>query len=309
MKTQIKQLIKDLKKVMKGGSARGGNAHGTYSCITSESIQCSTPEWRSNFKQASVGMLTKIITRKDIYEKELENAQFMDEIFRDDSANLLFPIEACSFPVDDTIRNILQNCKNREEIHRGEQAFDKNANTVYILKIENGGETLEELNKNGALQRYTDKELFDIMDDITASVKHLHSKNISHGDINPLNITIRNNNGHPRAFIIDFGESVKNTRDFLSDARNTIDSIKLIASHIKNDSIRENIRRISPVSTFDKLINTLNELNEDDNEAGFQELLARGPQLVGEPSSPPGSPVRGMQLFNSTPKRLRMSSP
>jgi serine/threonine protein kinase len=148
------------------------------------------------------------------------------------------------------------------------------------------------------------------MDDITSSIRLLHSKNISHGDINPLNITIHNHNGRHRAFIIDFGETKKNTRDFFTDAENTINCIKIIGRYIKNDSIRENIQRISIKSTFDKLINTLNELNEDDDpEAGLRELLARGAPLVGEPSSPPGSPVRSMQLFNSTPKRLRMSSP
>jgi hypothetical protein len=306
VRAQIKDLIRDLKRVMKGGN---GDAYGTYSCITADEIECSIPEWRSNFKITSDKMLTKIITRKDIYKKELENAQFMDEVFKNDSANLLFPIEAGSLPVDEKIRAILQNCKNKEQIHRGEQAFDKNATIIYILKIENGGESLEKLNDTGELQSYSDKDLFNIMDDITNGVKHLHSKNISHGDINPLNITIRNDNGHPKAYIIDFGESIKNTRDFLTDVRNTIDCIKLIASHIKNDTIRDNIRRISPVSTFDRLINTLNELNADeDPEARFRELLARGIPFADNPTSPPGSPVRdvGMSSQKNTPKKRRL---
>ena len=291
IRTQIKQLIKDLKKIMKGG----GDAYGTASLIVDDKISCDY-EWTSRFFNPQMKMLTKIITDKTIYDKELENAKYIDEQIGD-KENLLFPMTACGgIPVDIKIREILQRYKQMDVT---KESFNKNAEVVYILQIENGGESLEKINASGELATYNDNHLISIIDDIIGGIKYLHSKNMPHGDISPVNITIRKDTDRPRAYIIDLGEAnskSKNNSKVLSDAKNAINCVHLIAQNLKTDNpMKVGLSQIRESLSIEALVGKLTELyrstqTDEDIERAFNERFNQGAQA--DEGTPPGSPDR-----------------
>jgi serine/threonine protein kinase len=304
VRIQIKQLIKDLKKIMKGG----GDAYGTASLIVDDKIPCDY-EWSSRFYNSQMKMLTKIITDKAIYDKELENAKYIDERIGD-KENLLFPMTACGgIPVNTNIREILQRYR---QVDVTKESFNKNAEIIYILQIENGGESLEKLNSSGELATYNDNHLISIIDDIIGGIKHLHSKNMPHGDISPVNITIRKDTDRPRAYIIDLGEAnskSKNDSKVLSDAKNAINCVHLIAQNLKTDNpMKVGLSQIRESLSIEALVGKLTELyrstqTDEDIERAFNERFNQGAAQE-DSGTPPGSPER-----QGTPPPAQFDSP
>jgi len=309
IRIQIKDLIKNLKKVMKGGN----DAYGSTSLIIEDEIPCEY-EWTSQFYNPKMKMLTKIITEKTIYDKELENAKYIDERIGN-KENLLFPMKACSgISVDENLRKILQRY-NHKDVKKGVE-FDKNATTIYILQIENGGESLEKLNENGQLRTFNDNELISIIDDIVGGIKHLHSKAMPHGDISPENITIRRDIDRPRAYIIDLGEANnKATYDskVLFDAKNAINCVHLIAQNLSgNNPMKNGLTNIRETLNIEALIGELTKLHQstksdEEIEREFRERFGPGMVNYDDQGTPPSSPVPGVGM--SSPKSTPKSSP
>lgn len=311
-KTVLK-LIKTLKefnmhKTKSNTKLKGGN-FGNYSCISMTPIQCDSKNsiWKSKYLNSSIQLITKIITREDIFEKELAVAQYIDSRLAAKS-QLLYALETCTLPSsDEHVAAVLQNCKNKGEMHNGKLTFDKNATTVYLLQIEHGGITLDNF-----IQSYdgtkTDDELYIIIHDILNNISELHSLNIAHNDINnPANITLKEVDSGLKAFLIDFGEAKLNasTLEKKKDIEDSFEIIKSISNLMQNTSFKNSIRRLKLQDTIDSLIRNLSQfydefqgisMSQADLEANLARLV-QGQQVINN-----GTPV-------GTPQRTPVSSP
>ena len=315
-KTVLK-LIKTLKefnmhKTKSNTKLKGGN-HGNYSCISMEPIVCDSKDsiWKSKYLNSSIQLISKIITRRDIFEKELAIAQYIDNKLRYDST-LLYALEACSLPSsDERVAAVLQNCKNEGEMHKGKNmkgkdmevaqlTFDKTASTVYLFQIEYGGITLDNFLKSYTIGSLSDDDLYDIIKQILNIINNLHSYNIVYADLNNHgNITLKQVDDKYKVGIIDFGEARLNatTLDKKKDIEDCLEIIRFIASLMQERSFKSKLNSFDIEDRIDTLIGNLTEfydkykgatMTQEELEANLARLVQGQQVVIG---TPPGTPV------------------
>jgi serine/threonine protein kinase len=330
-KTVLK-LIKTLKKFNMHKTAsntklKGGN-HGNYSCISMTPIQCDSKDiiWKSKYLNDSMQLITKIITRKDIFEKELAIAQYIDNNLAYDST-LLYALEACSLPSsDERVIAVLQNCKNEGEMHKGKDmkgqdmdaaqlTFDKTASTVYLFQIEYGGITLDNFIKTYTSGSVSDDILYDIIKQILNIINDLHSYNIVYADLNNHNnITLKPIDDTYKVSIIDFGEARLNANpiDKKKDIEDSLEIIQFIASLMQESTFKNKLKNFKIESRIDTLITNLTNfydqykgttMTDAELEANLARLIQGQQVVTGTPTSTPTGTPQGTPV--SAEKRIQ----
>ena len=272
---EILHLINSLKKfnmhkTKSNTKFKGGN--GDYSCISMESIHCETNEWKSKYLNNSIPLITKIITRKDIFDRELAIAKYIDNNFTYDS-KLLYALQACILPSSDKrIQSILEKCTNVGKMHKGRDmetaqlTFDKNAETVYLLQIEHGGITLENFMNSYEIGSIDDDILYNIIKDILNIINDLHIKNIAHKDIKKhSNITLKDINGTYKVGIIDFGEAKLHatTADKMTDIEDSLEIIKNISGKMQNNEFKRKLTNLKIKDLISTLIYNFTKIYDE----------------------------------------------
>ena len=316
---ELDQLIQSLKKTritrrnkktMKGGTGTI-IASGTYSVVTSDKITCKGEEykWKSKFynknNQNNQNVVYKILTDENEYNRELKNAEYLENKF-ENKTNLIYPLAGCTTPVTLEITELLNQHYVDKDI--AEKRVNKNAETVYILTIENAGIPLAKFNED-----ISDETIISLIYELIDSITNLHDNNIAHGDINPFNITIKKDeNGNFKLFIIDFG-NIKLNADKLdkdADLENLSECIKILSNKLNNKDLNSKINNSVTSQITDKLIQNLHNVLPSRSLKTFEQMVAEYTtrQNNNEQSgTPPGSPIRGSPY--GTPMTTRKRSP
>lgn len=320
----ILHLINSLKKfnmhkIKSNTKFKGGN--GDYSCISMEPIHCETNEWKSKYLNDSIPLITKIITRKDIFDRELAIAKYIDNNFIYDS-KLLYALEACILPSSDKrIQSILEKCTNVGKMHKGKDmetaqlTFDRNATTAYLFQIEHGGVTLENFMNSYEIGDLDDDILYNIIKDILNIINELHSKNIAHKDIKKhSNITLKEINGRYKVGIIDFGEATLDATllDKKVDIEDSLEIIQNIAGKMQNTEFKRKLTNLKIKDIISTLIYNLTkaydqfkgvEMTEEEKLAELArraEEFAHENPYMGSPEKQ-GIPPPALPQFDSPP--------
>lgn len=107
------------------------------------------------------------------------------------------------------------NKLNNPDIVKVYSAFEENHTAYYVMEYIEGITLAKKIESKGKLNPH---DAIHIMDQLCAAVDYIHSLNMTHYDLKPQNIMIRENNGKP--VIIDFGLSKQ--YDHNGDATSTM---------------------------------------------------------------------------------------
>lgn len=155
-----------------------------------------------------------------------------------------------------------------------ERMMQDDIEDAYIARMDYAGTPLEELKNTASFQKFTWKELGNILEQfegIVTGLKHAHKV---HGDIHPRNITVTGFDGVPdhrdiKIQVIDFGNVKEwNYSDGMQDERDIVDNVLryLLSSDLIDDKRVSTLKRKITFS-ISKLHDVANKSREIDDGA------------------------------------------
>jgi len=273
-------------------------------------------------------MVTKVLVSRAHFEQEKENVRELIENSIDvKNTRLIYPtsfIEVAIKADHDSnayLSACLQSLKSTLKHVK--------SNSIYLLQMKNGGKSLASLASDTTFSTkpFTFDEAVSILKQILEGIQILHKKNFAHGDLHDNNITIstttdRSGNRQLNAYIIDFGENMKDKnmqRDIrmfitviLSKVQSLCDDeakakITIIGSYIRSNSIMNKIimdflPKVS-ANEVNTLISILNETTEGIRLGKITKILSPVRTRSSRPSSPNQSSAKKQLIFATSPEK------
>ncbi len=284
-----------------------GGAAGTKSIILDGNVLQnyninSETSWSSTFIPIEgTQIVSKIISNKTNYVKELQNAKLAEKI-DPIQRYLLYPyaVYEITLPENHPLRNNIKEEKNK---HTMQIDVNPNSQIFYVFLIVYGGKTLSQLSENISFENAK-----RMIGDLVYGLSYLHDSRFSHGDMHQFNI-VYSLTPSPRLYIIDFGltKSESTQLDRQKDVENLPELIKFILSNLKdNDKNNIEYKLLYNMKTSLFKSNSLGIILSKPEFECIYPRIQLVQNLVSNNNSPAGTPNSSPAKL--TPKRKHSSS-